>query len=104
MPADIVGLIYAGLVTAGGVIGYIKSGSIPSLVAGGLSGLLAGYGAINSNFYILTGVAIFLGGLMGSRYLKSGKFMPPGLIAVLSLILLARCLFYFTVQRKQHAT
>lgn len=40
-----VGFLYAGLVISGGAMGYIKKGSVPSLAAGGISGLLAGYGA-----------------------------------------------------------
>lgn len=39
------GFIYAALVTAGGVMGYVKKGSVPSLVAGAGSGILAGWGA-----------------------------------------------------------
>jgi len=42
---DIPGFVYSAIVLAGGVMGYVKKGSVPSLVAGGGSGLLLAYGA-----------------------------------------------------------
>ncbi|KAI1712814.1 transmembrane protein 14C domain-containing protein [Ditylenchus destructor] len=100
MPADAFGLVYAGLVAAGGLIGYLKAGSIPSLVAGVASGVVAGVASFYSNFYVLIGVGIVLSGLMGFRFLKSGKFMPAGLIAALSLLIIVRCVIYFIAKNK----
>uniref|UniRef100_A0A8C2XN70 Transmembrane protein 14C n=1 Tax=Cyclopterus lumpus TaxID=8103 RepID=A0A8C2XN70_CYCLU len=45
MSADWVGYGYAALIASGGVIGYVKAGSTPSLAAGLLFGGLAGFGA-----------------------------------------------------------
>uniref|UniRef100_A0A674HV86 Transmembrane protein 14C n=1 Tax=Terrapene triunguis TaxID=2587831 RepID=A0A674HV86_9SAUR len=45
MGLDWVGFGYAALVTSGGIIGYAKAGSVPSLAAGLLFGSLAGLGA-----------------------------------------------------------
>ncbi|KAI3355154.1 hypothetical protein L3Q82_018021, partial [Scortum barcoo] len=45
MSVDWVGYGYAALVASGGVIGYVKAGSVPSLAAGLLFGGLAGFGA-----------------------------------------------------------
>lgn len=42
---DIPGFIYASLVAAGGIMGFVKKGSVASLIAGGGSGVLAGWGA-----------------------------------------------------------
>ncbi|XP_042869376.1 transmembrane protein 14C-like isoform X2 [Penaeus japonicus] len=70
-------------------------GSIPSLGAGLLFGSVLGYGAYQlsenpNNYYLTLGTSTALGGLMGMRFLNSGKFMPPGLIAVMSLAMVAR--------------
>ncbi|CAG07116.1 unnamed protein product, partial [Tetraodon nigroviridis] len=45
MSADWVGFSYALLVSSGGVLGYVKAGSVTSLAAGLLFGLLAALGA-----------------------------------------------------------
>uniref|UniRef100_A0A1I7XZM7 Transmembrane protein 14C n=1 Tax=Steinernema glaseri TaxID=37863 RepID=A0A1I7XZM7_9BILA len=88
--ADYFGLTYGALVLTGGLIGYLKAGSIPSLVAGVVSGLLAGYGAYTENNALLLGVSGVLGGIMGKRFLNSGKLMPAGIICVLSLAIFGR--------------
>ncbi|XP_068215433.1 transmembrane protein 14C isoform X1 [Palaemon carinicauda] len=95
MGVDFVSYGYASAVALGGIIGYVKAGSVPSLGAGLLFGSVLGYGAYQlsanpSNYYLTLGTSTVLGGMMGMRYLNSGKFMPPGLIAVLSLAMVAR--------------
>lgn len=39
------GFLYAAVVLSGGAMGFIKKGSVASLAAGGISGVLLGYGA-----------------------------------------------------------
>ncbi|XP_027229304.1 transmembrane protein 14C [Penaeus vannamei] len=95
MGADYISYAYASAVALGGIIGYAKAGSIPSLGAGLLFGSVLGYGAYQlsenpNNYYLTLGTSTALGGLMGMRFLNSGKFMPPGLIAVMSLAMVAR--------------
>ncbi|XP_068215441.1 transmembrane protein 14C isoform X2 [Palaemon carinicauda] len=95
MTPDYLCFCYAGIIVAGGIIGYVRKGSVPSLGAGLLFGSVLGYGAYQlsanpSNYYLTLGTSTVLGGMMGMRYLNSGKFMPPGLIAVLSLAMVAR--------------
>merc|ERR1711997_1007357 len=93
--ADLVAYAYAAAVTAGGVMGYVKKGSIVSGMMGLAFGSLAGYGAYQtskdpSNYYLSLGVSTVLTGVMGSRALNSGKFMPAGMVAILSLGMMAR--------------
>merc|ERR1712002_1166601 len=81
MGADYISYAYASAVALGGAIGYVKAGSIPSLGAGLLFGSVLGYGAYQlsenpNNYYLTLGTSTVLGGMMGMRFLNSGKFMP----------------------------
>lgn len=42
------------------------------------------------NYYLTLATSTGLGGLMGYRFINSGKFMPAGLIALLSIGMVAR--------------
>ncbi|XP_047119154.1 transmembrane protein 14C [Schistocerca piceifrons] len=95
MGADLLGFAYAATVAAGGILGYVKAGSVPSLGAGLLFGGILGYGAYQisqdpNDYHILLGTSTALGGLMGYRFYNSGKFMPAGLVAALSVAMVLR--------------
>ena len=95
MPFDVISAGFAALVATGGVIGYAKAGSVPSLVAGLAFGGILGVGAyltsVNANNYYLTaGTSAVLGCFMGYRFYHSGRFMPAGLICLLSLGMVTR--------------
>ncbi len=88
--------IYAVLLGAGGLVGYLKAGSRPSLIAGSVSAILALIALWLSMSYKNWGVAlglilsISLFILFGYRYaVKTRKFMPSGLLAIASLVVLA---------------
>jgi uncharacterized membrane protein (UPF0136 family) len=88
--------IYAVLLAVGGLIGYFKAGSRPSLIAGLLSAVAAltalGLSIGDSRWGVPLGLllSIVLFVLFAYRYAaKTGKFMPSGLLAVLSLVVLA---------------
>ncbi|XP_033123606.1 transmembrane protein 14C-like isoform X1 [Anneissia japonica] len=93
--ADIVGFSYAVVVAVGGVVGYVKAGSAMSLAMGLLFGGVAGYGASLTsqdprNVNVILGSSAVLAGVMGMRFVKSGKFMPAGLVATLSILMVLR--------------
>jgi uncharacterized membrane protein (UPF0136 family) len=88
--------IYALLLAVGGVIGYLKAGSRPSLIAGSISALAAllalglsiGNNRMGVPLGLILSIALFV--LFGYRYaVKTRKFMPSGLLAVASLVVLA---------------
>ncbi|KAM3860246.1 transmembrane protein 14C [Diretmus argenteus] len=95
MSVDWVGYGYAGLVASGGVMGYVKAGSVPSLAAGLLFGGLAGVGAYQisndpQNIWVSLATSGTLAGIMGKRFYGSRKFMPAGLVAGASLLMLGK--------------
>jgi len=88
--------IYAVLLAVGGAIGYLKAGSRSSLIAGSISAIVAAQAlglSIRSNRWgvplgLLLSISLFV--LFGYRYAaKTRKFMPSGLLAVASLVVLA---------------
>ncbi|KAM9789676.1 transmembrane protein 14C-like [Neosynchiropus ocellatus] len=95
MALDLVGLGYAALVTVGGVIGYLKAGSFTSLLAGLLFGSLSAAGAYLSsrdpkNVWLSLGASGTLAVVMGLRFLNSWKFMPAGVMALASGLMVVR--------------
>uniref|UniRef100_A0A803QSP8 Uncharacterized protein n=1 Tax=Cannabis sativa TaxID=3483 RepID=A0A803QSP8_CANSA len=88
---------YGFIVVIGGVVGYLKKGSIASLGGGVGSGfllILAGYLSLkafekrrNSYFALIleTVCAAALTWVMGQRYLQTSKIMPAGVVAGISL-------------------
>uniref|UniRef100_A0A452SNA8 Transmembrane protein 14C n=1 Tax=Ursus americanus TaxID=9643 RepID=A0A452SNA8_URSAM len=96
VPLHWIGFGYAALVASGGIIGYAKAGSVPSLAAGLLFGSLAGLGAYQlsqdpRNIWVFLATSGTLAGIMGMRFYHSGKFMPAGLIAGARYFLFSRC-------------
>ncbi len=72
MAYDLVAFAYAAIVAVGGVIGYVKKGSVVSAVMGLTAGALMGYGAVQTsanpnNYHLSLGVAACLLALMGYR-------------------------------------
>jgi uncharacterized membrane protein (UPF0136 family) len=87
--------VYALLLAVGGVIGFVKARSRPSLIAGIASAIAAlaalGLALTGSRFGVPLGMtlAVILFVFFGYRYaLRSHKFMPSGLMAVVSLVVL----------------
>ncbi|KAK9892084.1 hypothetical protein WA026_018286 [Henosepilachna vigintioctopunctata] len=95
MTGDIIGFFYAGIVAAGGIVGYVKAGSIPSLVAGLVFGSALIYGAyqqsvVPPNYIPQLVTASILTGAMGCRFYNSGKIVPAGLICIISVAVIVK--------------
>ncbi|XP_043535173.1 transmembrane protein 14A [Chiloscyllium plagiosum] len=98
MPIDWISYSYAAIVMVGGILGYVQKGSVMSLMSGLLFGSLAGYGAYQvsndpQNVKISLLTAGILTTIMGVRYKRSGKIIPAGLIAGISLFMVLRLVF-----------
>jgi uncharacterized membrane protein (UPF0136 family) len=82
----------------------LVKGSLPSLAAGLIFGAAATFGAYQvsenpRNFYLLLLTSGALLGVMGPKFYRTGKFMPAGLIAGLSLLQFGRLGARFIQQR-----
>jgi uncharacterized membrane protein (UPF0136 family) len=101
---------YGGFLILGGLIGLIVSGSLTSLMFGGTIGsLLMALGYLSMKDYeenskqnqfksatysycvmsLVLSIVVTL--VMGERFMETGKVMPPGIVAFVSL---AMCMFY----------
>ncbi|MBM3831364.1 MAG: hypothetical protein FJ406_12625 [Verrucomicrobia bacterium] len=87
MSAPIIVLwIYIVLLEVGGVVGFLKAGSKASLIASNVFSLpliLSALGILPPG--VADGVLALLLGYMGFKFAKSKKFMPSGLMAILSV-------------------
>ncbi|POV97081.1 hypothetical protein PSTT_15279 [Puccinia striiformis] len=83
---DYLGLAYGCLVAMGGIMGFVKASSVPSLVAGTVSGGLIALGAHRYQQKgkpdLIFGMSVMLSLLMGKRFLASRKMMPAGMTTV----------------------
>lgn len=99
--AQVLMAIYALLLGGGGVMGFVKARSRPSLIAGLIcAGLAAGCVAAGFSDPGLCRVlgmtlALLLSIFFGYRYAIRPKFMPSGLMAIVSVAVLA-LLFFFS--------
>ena len=91
-PAKIYFIIFGLLTIIGGVIGYASKGSMASIIAGSISGILLLVAAFLLPGNAVAGLAlagivsILLAGRFIPAFMKSGDFMPSGMMAILSAI------------------
>ena len=83
---------YGILLLGGGIVGKIRADSTPSLVAGGLCGLVSLYALWLTQSSPMLGILIgimlslLLTGIFVSRTLRTRKLMPSGMVLIASLI------------------
>ena len=86
--------VYAALVMLGGIFGFVKAKSLPSLIMGEIGGLAliaAGYALGHALAWGLPLALVLSAGLLvffSLRYIRTRAFMPGGLMAILSLLTL----------------
>lgn len=92
-------IVYGIIVAVGGLMGYLKAGSLPSLIMGSAFGLLliaSGWLALQQNS-IAYALCLVLSGVLtlffGYRFYLTGAIMPAGVMSMLSLIAFAYTFF-----------
>ena len=93
--ASIIVYVYAALVMLGGLFGFLKAKSLPSLIMGEIGGLALIAAGVALGHGLAWGPPLALvlsAGLLvffSLRYVRTRAFMPGGLMAILSLLTLA---------------
>ena len=83
--------VYGALMILGGIMGFVKAHSKASLLSGvglGLGLLASGYGVSHGapdSLIVAIVIAALLLVLFAFRYVKTRRFMPAGVLAILSL-------------------
>ena len=99
--AQVVLGIYGILLIVGGVMGMVKAGSRVSMIAGGIAGVVAlvslwiSLSDPATGFLVGALLALLLTGMFVNRFMATRKFMPAGMVLIMSLavgilLLLAR--------------
>ena len=90
--AKIYFIVFGILTIAGGVVGYVKAGSVASIVAGGITGVLLLAAAFLLPEYRIVGLAtacivsLLLAAQFIPKFLRTGRVMPAGMMSILSVI------------------
>lgn len=90
MTPELILWIYIVLLVIGGVIGFVKAKSKPSLIASSI--FAVALAMVNLNLVNIRHLADILLGLLiivfAMRYAKTKKFMPAGLMIILTVVTL----------------
>ena len=90
--AKIYFIVFGILTIAGGVVGYVKAGSVASIVAGGITGVLLLVAAFLLPEYRIVGLAtagivsLLLAAQFVPKFVRTGRVMPAGMMSILSVI------------------
>ena len=90
--AKIYFIIFGVLTIAGGTMGYVKAGSVASIIAGAITGILLLVAAFLLPEHRVAGLAtalivsVLLAAQFAPKFFRTGKVMPAGLMSVLSVI------------------
>jgi len=85
-------IIFGALTITGGIIGYVKAGSLPSIIAGSITGVLL---LIAGSFLpthravgLATGfiISLLLAAQFIPKFIRTSKAMPAGMMSILSVI------------------
>jgi uncharacterized membrane protein (UPF0136 family) len=85
-------IVFGVLTIVGGIIGYVSKGSVPSIIAGSISGILLLIAGFLLPQYHTAGlilallVSVLLAAQFVPKFLATWKMMPAGMISVLSVL------------------
>ncbi len=90
--AKIYFIVFGVLTILGGIVGYAKAGSVASIIAGSITGVLLLVAAFVLPEHRMVGLAtalivsLLLAAQFIPRFLQTGRVMPAGIMSVLSAI------------------
>ncbi|HZS16761.1 MAG TPA: TMEM14 family protein [Candidatus Udaeobacter sp.] len=90
--AKIYFIVFGVLTIAGGIIGYVKAGSVASVIAGSITGILLLVGAFLLPEHRAIGlptvfiISLLLLAQFAPKFIRTGTVMPAGIMAILSVI------------------
>ena len=85
-------LVFGALTIVGGIIGYVKAGSLPSIIAGAITGVLLLVAGFLVPEHRAAGIAtafvvsFVLAAQFVPKFIRTGKMMPAGMMSILSVI------------------
>jgi len=90
--AKIYFIIFGALTSVGGIVGYVKAGSVASIIAGSITGVLLLVAAFLLPEHRVVGLAtalivsLLLAAQFIPKLLRTGTVMPAGIMSLLSVI------------------
>ena len=90
--AKIYFIVFGALTIIGGIVGYIKAGSVASIIAGSITGVLLLVAAFLLPEHRMVGLAtalivsLLLAAQFLPKFLRTGRVMPAGMMSILSVI------------------
>ena len=85
-------VVFGVLTIAGGVVGYVKAGSVASIIAGSITGVLLLVAAFLLPEHRAIGLAtafivsLLLAAQFVPKFIRTGRLMPAGMMSILSVI------------------
>ncbi|PYK03840.1 MAG: hypothetical protein DME63_01535 [Verrucomicrobia bacterium] len=85
-------LVFGALTIVGGIIGYVKAGSLPSIIAGAITGVLLLVAGFLLPEHRAAGIAtafvvsFLLAAQFVPKFIRTGKMMPAGMMSILSVM------------------
>jgi uncharacterized membrane protein (UPF0136 family) len=85
-------ILFGVLTIAGGIVGYVKAGSVASIIAGSITGVLLLVAAFLLPEHRGVGLAtalvisLLLAVQFVPKFLQTGRVMPAGMMSILSVI------------------
>ena len=90
--AKIYFIVFGVLTVAGGIVGYVKAGSMASGIAGSITGVLLLVAAFLLPEHRVIGLAtaltisLLLAAQFVPKFIRTGRAMPAGMMSILSVI------------------
>jgi uncharacterized membrane protein (UPF0136 family) len=90
--AKIYFILFGVLTIAGGIVGYVKAGSVASIIAGSITGVLLLVAAFllpehrGAGLATALVISLVLAAQFVPKFLCTGRMMPAGIMSILSVI------------------